>query len=88
LGLVALNGGAISPFTPAISFFVNCQTSQEVDVLWNNLSDDGKIFMDLDKYPFNEKFGLLSDKYGTSWQISLANNTLKIMPFLLFVGDQ
>lgn len=32
----ALNGGPHFKFTPAISFFVNCETQQEVDELWRN----------------------------------------------------
>ena len=38
----ALNGGPHFSFTPAISFFVNCETQQEVDELWEKLSDNGE----------------------------------------------
>ena len=38
----ALNGGPHFSFTPAISFFVNCETQQEVDELWEKLSDGGE----------------------------------------------
>src|ERR1043165_7304081 len=34
----ALNGGPQFTFTPAISLFVNCETQQEVDELWNKLT--------------------------------------------------
>ncbi|MGA9385794.1 MAG: VOC family protein, partial [Candidatus Sulfotelmatobacter sp.] len=37
----ALNGGPHFKFTPAISFFVNCETQQEVDELWEKLSAGG-----------------------------------------------
>jgi predicted 3-demethylubiquinone-9 3-methyltransferase (glyoxalase superfamily) len=56
---MALNGGPQFAFTPAISFFVNCETQQEVDVLWEKLSEGGK----------KERCGWLKDKYGLSWQI-------------------
>jgi len=41
----ALNGGPQFTFTPAISFFVNCETQQEVDHLWEKLCrrDDLKM---------------------------------------------
>jgi predicted 3-demethylubiquinone-9 3-methyltransferase (glyoxalase superfamily) len=39
---MALNGGPQFTFTPAISFFVNCETQQEVDELWEKLSEGGK----------------------------------------------
>lgn len=55
----ALNGGPQFGFTPAISFFVNCETQEEVDELWDKLSAGGK----------KERCGWLKDKYGLSWQI-------------------
>ena len=55
----ALNGGPQFNFTPAISFFVSCETQAEVDQLWEKLSEGGK----------KERCGWLKDKYGLSWQI-------------------
>lgn len=55
----ALNGGPAFNFTPAISFFVNCETQQEIDELWNKLLAGGK----------EEQCGWLKDKFGVSWQI-------------------
>jgi predicted 3-demethylubiquinone-9 3-methyltransferase (glyoxalase superfamily) len=56
---VALNGGPHFTFTPAISFFVNCETQEEVDELWEKLSEEGE----------KGRCGWLKDKYGLSWQI-------------------
>jgi predicted 3-demethylubiquinone-9 3-methyltransferase (glyoxalase superfamily) len=56
---IALHGGSHFTFTPAISFFVNCETQEEVDELWKKLSAGGK----------KERCGWLKDKYGLSWQI-------------------
>jgi predicted 3-demethylubiquinone-9 3-methyltransferase (glyoxalase superfamily) len=84
----ALNGGPEFSFTPAVSFFVYCQTESEVDSLWNQLSENGKVLMELSKYPFSEKFGWVMDQYGVSWQINLTRSAPKINPFLLFVGKQ
>ena len=55
----ALNGGPHFTFSPAISFFVNCETQQEVDDLWEKLSEGGE----------KQRCGWLKDKYGLSWQI-------------------
>jgi predicted 3-demethylubiquinone-9 3-methyltransferase (glyoxalase superfamily) len=55
----ALNGGPKFAFTPAISLFVNCETQEEVDDLWEKLSDGGE----------KQRCGWLKDKYGLSWQI-------------------
>jgi predicted 3-demethylubiquinone-9 3-methyltransferase (glyoxalase superfamily) len=56
---IALNGGPQFPFTPAVSFFVNCETQEEVDYFWMRLLDSGK----------EERCGWLKDKFGLSWQI-------------------
>jgi predicted 3-demethylubiquinone-9 3-methyltransferase (glyoxalase superfamily) len=55
----ALNGGPQFSFSPAISFFVNCETQQEVDALWEKLSEGGE----------KQRCGWLKDKFGLSWQI-------------------
>jgi len=55
----ALNGGPAFTFTPAISFFVNCETQAEVDELWEKLSAGGTT----------QRCGWLQDKFGVSWQI-------------------
>ena len=55
----ALNGGPQFTFTEAISFYVNCETQQEVNELWEKLSEGGE----------KGQCGWLKDKYGVSWQI-------------------
>ncbi len=55
----ALNGGPEFKFTEAVSLMVNCETQEEVDTLWEKLSDGGE------KGPC----GWLKDRYGLSWQI-------------------
>lgn len=84
----ALNGGPVFTFTPAISFFVNCETEDEIDERFKQLSEGGEILMPLQKYPFSDKFGWIKDKFGVSWQLILASSTQKIIPFLTFVGAQ
>ncbi len=59
-------------FTPAMSLYVNCETEAEIDGLFDALSQDGQILMPLDRYPFSDKFAWVADKYGVSWQLSLA----------------
>jgi predicted 3-demethylubiquinone-9 3-methyltransferase (glyoxalase superfamily) len=55
----AFNGGPYFTFSPAISFFVNCETQAEVDELWEKLTAGGE----------EEQCGWLKDKFGVSWQI-------------------
>jgi predicted 3-demethylubiquinone-9 3-methyltransferase (glyoxalase superfamily) len=56
---MALNGGPLFQFTPAISFYVDCRSQQEVDELWEKLSAGGE----------KSRCGWLKDKFGVSWQI-------------------
>jgi predicted 3-demethylubiquinone-9 3-methyltransferase (glyoxalase superfamily) len=55
----ALNGGPMFSFTEAISFFVKCETQDEVDDFWEKLSEGGQ----------KSRCGWLKDKFGLSWQI-------------------
>ena len=59
-------------FTPAVSLYVRCDTEEEIDRLFEELSRDGEVHMPLDAYPFSEKYAWISDRYGVSWQLSLA----------------
>ncbi|MGA2763973.1 MAG: VOC family protein [Spirochaetia bacterium] len=88
LGFMALNGGPQFAFTPAASLFVTCKSEREVEALWKKLSDRGTVLMELQKYPFSEKFGWVADRFGLSWQLTLAGGTTTITPFFMFVGKQ
>lgn len=59
LEFMALNGGPVFTFSPAISLMVNCASQEELDMLWEKLS----------AVPEAEQCGWLQDKYGVSWQI-------------------
>ena len=56
---VAINGGPQFHFTPAISFFVDCRSQEEVDELWEKLSAGGETL----------QCGWLTDRFGITWQI-------------------
>ena len=56
---MALNGGPRFTFSPAISFFVNCETQDEVDKLWDQLLEGGEA----------QQCGWITDRFGVSWQI-------------------
>jgi predicted 3-demethylubiquinone-9 3-methyltransferase (glyoxalase superfamily) len=56
---VALNGGPHFKFTEGVSLYVDCQTQEEVDTLWTQLSQGGEP----------GPCGWLKDKFGLSWQI-------------------
>jgi predicted 3-demethylubiquinone-9 3-methyltransferase (glyoxalase superfamily) len=86
---IALNGGPLFKLNPSISFFVNCKSENEVQTLWDKLSDGGKVLMELAAYPFSEKYGWIEDKYGVSWQLIKPQGEIvqRIVPSLLFVQN-
>lgn len=87
---MGLNGGPIFKTNPSVSFMVTCESDEEIDKLWNVLSDESMIMMPLDKYPWSERYGFLEDKFGLSWQIfkgKYSDVNQKITPTFLFVGD-
>lgn len=57
--IIAINGGPMFKFTPAISLFVLCNDQAEVDAYWDKLSAGGEIM----------QCGWLTDKFGVTWQI-------------------
>ena len=59
-------------FTPSISLFVDCASEAEIDRLFASLSEGGQVMMELAEYPFAKKFAWLADRFGVSWQLSLA----------------
>jgi predicted 3-demethylubiquinone-9 3-methyltransferase (glyoxalase superfamily) len=61
-------------FTPSISLYVTCQNEEEVDRVFEKLSQEGTVLMPLAPYPFSKKFGWTADKFGVTWQLSLENN--------------
>ena len=58
-------------FTPAFSFFVNCDSDAEIERLCSALSEDGKVSMPLNDYGFSRKFAWVGDRFGVSWQLYL-----------------
>jgi predicted 3-demethylubiquinone-9 3-methyltransferase (glyoxalase superfamily) len=87
---MAISAGPLFRFNPSVSFAVACETADEVDRYWERLSAGGSTLMELGSYPFSARYGWTTDRYGLSWQVSLAADGdvgQRITPTLLFVGD-
>jgi predicted 3-demethylubiquinone-9 3-methyltransferase (glyoxalase superfamily) len=93
---MTISAGPLFRFNPSVSFLLNFDPSKDrrarenLDTLWKSLSREGKILMPLDRYPFNEYYGWVRDRYGLSWQLILKNPEGEerpfITPFLTFTG--
>ena len=70
---IALNGGPNYSFNRAISFVINCDTQEEIDLYWEKLTSGGGKEI---------QCGWLTDKFGLSWQI-----VPSILPKLVSSGD-
>jgi predicted 3-demethylubiquinone-9 3-methyltransferase (glyoxalase superfamily) len=58
-------------FTPAMSIFVKCESENELDELYQKMSEGGQVLMELSNYGFSKKFGWVNDRFGVSWQLNL-----------------
>ncbi len=86
-----ISAGPLFKFNPSVSFLVACKTKNEVDALWEKLSEGGTALMELGEYPFSERYGWVQDRYGLSWQVMFMGGReikQKITPTLMFVGKQ
>ena len=103
--MMAISAGPTFKFNPSISFMVNFdpllfgssaepekEARKKLDLVWDKLTEGGKVLMPIDKYPFSERYGWVQDKYGLSWQLILTNPEGEpkpsIIPSIMFVGNK
>lgn len=87
---MALNGGPQFQFNPSVSFSVVCETDEEINGLYAQLADGGKVMMPLDKYDWSERYAFIQDRFGVAWQLikgKYSDVNQKISPCFLFVGN-
>ncbi len=89
--ITLLDGGPKYKPNPSISFYYIGEKPEEIDRIWSVFSKGGKVMVPLDKYPWGEKYGWITDKYGISWQLALGKLSdvgQRITPCLMFTGKQ
>lgn len=58
-------------FTPSFSFFIDCDSGEELGDLFAALSKGGAVLMPMNNYGFSRQFGWVVDRFGVSWQLNL-----------------
>ncbi len=83
-----LNGGPGFPINSSISFFVNLEEEEEIQQIWDKLSEGGQVLMPLNTYPWSPKYGWCADRYGVNWQL-MKNHTSRtaVLPALMFCQE-
>lgn len=101
---MSISAGPYFKINPSISFIVNFdpllfkgasspeeEARKKIDVVWEKLSEGGKVLMPIGEYPFSERFGWIQDKYGVTWQLILSDPQgdprPAIIPSLMFVNN-
>ncbi|HET6622356.1 MAG TPA: VOC family protein [Candidatus Saccharimonadales bacterium] len=94
---MAISAGPYFKLNPSISFMVNFDLSndkdakEKLDELWNKLIDGGQALMELDEYPFSQRYGWVQDRFGVSWQLILGSSEGEprpyIVPSTMFIHD-
>lgn len=87
---MAISAGPFFKINPSISFHVRCRTVDQVNRIWEQLSVDGSVMMELGEYPFSRRYGWIEDRFGISWQIIHTEGDFqqRIVPALMFVGNK
>jgi predicted 3-demethylubiquinone-9 3-methyltransferase (glyoxalase superfamily) len=85
---MAISAGPVFKINPSISFILNFDPSKDkkaranLDAAWEKLSEGGNVLMEINTYPFSERYGWIQDKYGVSWQLMLTNPNGEERPFV------
>lgn len=89
--VMLLNGGPQYAINPSVSFFLLCETKEELDALAERLMVEGSAMIPVGNYPWSEYYGWVKDRFGMTWQLMLddsAGQKDKLRPCLLFTGAQ
>ena len=86
----AISAGPYFKLNPSVSLMVYCDSKEEVDTLWSQISIGGFELMPLGEYPFCSYYAWVQDRFGLSWQLMWYENqpvSQKIVPCLLYSQD-
>lgn len=87
---MAISAGPFFKLNESISLFAYCESDENIEKVYSNLCENGKVIFPLDKYDWSPKYAWVVDKFGLSWQLDVEkiNNQQKFLPAFLFVNDK
>jgi len=87
--LMFLNGGPMFQPNLTLSLMMMCASKDEAESYYQKLSENGKIMMPLDSYPWSDCYAWVEDQYGISWQIYYSSEAYqqKFSPVMMFTGE-
>ncbi|MDQ3123784.1 MAG: VOC family protein [bacterium] len=95
---ICLDGGPLFNLNSSISFILNFDPSmggnaaKTIEEYWHKLSENGRVLMPFQEYPFSKKYGWIQDKYGVTWQLMTTDPAGEDRPFitpsLMFAGQK
>lgn len=87
--LMLLNGGPQFKKNASVSLMVICETEEELQTYWDQLTEGGTVLMPLDSYSWSKKYGWIKDRYDVTWQLFLGEkqSEQKIIPTLIFIHE-
>lgn len=91
--IALINAGDEFRPNPSISFMLTFDplafdddvdaARRALDETWAGLATGGRVFMELDEYPFSRHYGWVEDRFGVSWQLVLAEPEREPRPFVI-----
>lgn len=78
LVLMAADTPNSMPYTPGDAFSVSLSGGPDADAelrgYWERLSDGGRVLEPLATAPWGDAFGMVTDRFGTTWLVNIAGN--------------
>jgi predicted 3-demethylubiquinone-9 3-methyltransferase (glyoxalase superfamily) len=87
INFMAISAGPYFKLNPSASLFFTFNNEAEIDDVWNKLVEGGSVLMPYHAYPWAQKYGWLTDRFGVSWQLSMSEHHItkqRITPMLMF----
>lgn len=62
-------------FNPGFTIYVQRETDEDFDRLYEALTEKGQIYLPAASYGFSPKFAWVTDRYGISWRLNRSSET-------------